>query len=103
MTLERCETCGEYKFTGHRCDPVYDVWSEDEDECDALQLRGQSHENAVENWAQRVDCESADYDIVAQRSEPTVFVRDQETGEIRKFRVTGESVPCYHATEITSD
>jgi len=55
--------------------------------------------DAAEQRAEQEDWSSAEYAIVAQRSEPVVVVRHPDGSE-RRFRVTGEAMPVYCATEL---
>ena len=54
----------------------------------------------AEHWAMLEDQESAEYSIVAQRSEPTVIVEDLITGERSRWLIEGESIPSYTASSI---
>ena len=53
--------------------------------------------DAAEQWGEDVDCDSAEYAIVAQRDEPVVTVEDLKTGERSHWQVEGESVAEYRA------
>lgn len=53
-------------------------------------------------YARWDDRESAEY-RVAKGDEITVLVKDLQTGEISKWRVTGETVPSYWAEQIGED
>ena len=89
------------------------VWREDETEEDAGEFAAKGEnwwdrsiptaEFAAEAWAEDDDSSSAEYSIVAQRDEPVVVVRDMKTGEITRWKVTGESVPQYSAKRLESE
>lgn len=74
------------------------VWSPDlgSTEDDAREIEAFDAESAAEKWADREDCESADYWIV--RGTPAkVCVREGD--KVRTFTVHGETVAAYHAYE----
>lgn len=77
--------------------PTFQVWSED-DPTSVSQIKSFDAEEAAEDWARAEDCVSAEYAIVAGREEPTVVVQDADN-VIRRFVVSGESVPHYMARE----
>jgi hypothetical protein len=54
-----------------------------------------SHEKAAEQWAEWSDSQG-DYDIIGG-ADVTVSVRLCNASEVRRFTVTGESVPRYYA------
>jgi hypothetical protein len=76
---------------------AYTVWCPDlgSTQDDGRQLTALSPENAAKDWAQREDCDSADYWIV-KGDGATVCVAD-ETGAVHTFRVTGEPCIDYYA------
>lgn len=77
------------------------VWCPDYDECehDAKQMSSADPATAAEEWAEREDWMSAEYQIVGGQDAPIVYVRSPD-GTVTRFRVTGESVPVYQAVEI---
>lgn len=92
---DRCGTCGEYDFTKrHKCDPCWLVLNADEpDEWTTIYARDAQH--AGEKWADREDCDSAEYSIVAG-TPATVFVKPEiGTDDPVLFVVRGEAVPVY--------
>lgn len=102
MSDGRCTTCGKWRGYSHRCPPAFLVWNAEEGltEEDATVIYAYDAELAAEEWAEEDDANSADYCIL-KGSEPTVFVKEQGSeAPPKKFRVTGEAVPQYHATEI---
>lgn len=80
----------------------FEVWSDDcgvpSDE--ALDFMAWNADDAAEKFADDYDVSTAEYNIVAQRLEPVVFVRDLRDGGVMKFKVTGEARPHYTATEV---
>jgi hypothetical protein len=77
------------------------VWDEDSgEEFGSCVVEALDHEDAAEAWAAREDAESAEYDIVAGRSEPVVCVQQHGTTEVRRFSVRGKAEPVYYASEM---
>lgn len=103
MAFTKCPICQEWDVGQHRCKPAFLVWCEEQGatEDDAETIHAHDAEDAAEKWADRDDRSSAEYLIVAQKWEPTVTVKDQRDGEMKRFIVTGEAVPSYSATEVT--
>ena len=102
---DRCPTCQEYAWLRrHKCAPVWLVFTEDrhEDWDEADKVYATDAEQAAEKWAERDDCDSAEYSIVAG-SDVAVQVRrlDEPDSDPVWWTVTGESVPQYHATKST--
>ena len=80
--------------------PAYMVWNESEsDEENARKIHAVDAEDAAERWADEYDS-AGDYTIVGG-SEENVSVRSPD-GKLTKFRVSGETVAKYSATEIES-
>jgi hypothetical protein len=79
--------------------PKFMVWSPDQGstEADAREIEAFDASSAAEEWADRDDCESAEYQIV-RGSNAKVCVRDGE--RVRTFDVSGETVALYAAREI---
>ena len=105
MSFRQCLKCGEYLYTSyHKCAPGWLVWQLDgEDENDGLTIYGIDEQDAAEKWADRTDC-YGDYWIV-QGGNPIVCVRraDADDAPIAYLAVEGETVPQYHAQEMTLD
>lgn len=79
----------------------YHVWRADETRDGHATFDALDHEHAAEEWAQQSDLDSAEYSIVAGRDEPIVCVAlATDKADIRRFRVRGEAVPSYSATEV---
>ena len=100
--MNRCPKCDEYIYESsilsHKCHPIFLVWESENDETDAREVRAFDEESAAEKWAEEDDCNSAEYDIISGNDvEVTVKAPD---GTIKKFKVSGESVPQYHADEV---
>ncbi len=95
-------SCGQYVWSRdrHRCPPAYRVWCPDrcEDEEDAGVVHAHGPEPAAETWAERDDAHSADYAIVGG-SPAIVHVRAPD-GTLTVWRVTGEVIPSYSASEV---
>ena len=99
-----CLHCQEFYSDSirHKCPPAFRVFTEElGQEGDGDEVYARSAEEAATKWAEAEDVNSAEYDIVAQRSEPVVTVVD-EAGNKRCFQVRGEAVPQYWATEIVA-
>jgi len=98
MSADWCETCGNFMLfpNSHKCPPIFMVNEPEYDE-EWYKIRARSFESAAEKWADKTDAEG-DYSIISG-NETEVIVRN-EAGEIKKFKVFGESVPEYTATEI---
>lgn len=105
MSFKQCLKCGEYLYTSyHKCLPAWLVWQLDgETVDDALTVRACDAEDAAEEWAERQDC-YGDYWIV-QGGNPIVCVQraDDEDALVEYLAVEGETVPQYHAREMTLD
>jgi hypothetical protein len=78
----------------------YQVWRDEETRDDARTVDGIDHEDAAEEWAQEEDWSSAEYSIVSQNDEPIVCVSLVDDDDVRRFKVRGEAVPSYSATEV---
>jgi len=76
--------------------PAFTVWKCGEDEERALTVHVPDAEEAACAWADAVDCANADYDIVAGRSAPDIYVRDA-AGNKTKWQVSGKAIPHYYA------
>ena len=76
----------------------YRVWSpsRDEEQGDAREIAAFDAQVAAADWAERDDCESADYTIVGGTPADVVVI-DVETGERTEWTVEGESIPHYTA------
>jgi hypothetical protein len=84
----------------NRC--KYKVWCPADGELkdrDAREIEEYDVESAAEEWADRDDCESAEYRIVGG-TPVEVMVRDLATGKLTRCEVNGESVPQYIARTI---
>jgi hypothetical protein len=103
MSFEQCRICGEYKYTDyHKCHPSWHVWQLDgETVDDALKIYGYDAQDVAEKWADRQDS-YGDYWIV-QGGNPIVCVQraDDEDAPIEYLAVEGETVPQYHAQQMT--
>lgn len=62
-------------------------------------LRAVSAEDAAEQWAAHDDQASAEHSI-AGGAASRVVVQNFDTGEITRWKVTGEYVPSYSAAKI---
>jgi hypothetical protein len=77
--------------------PLWLAWSPDysQTEDDALKIYAPSAREACEQWAEKSDSDSADYDIV-RGSQVRVHVRRFD-GDVHEFVVEGEQRPVYSA------
>lgn len=126
MKYVRCRVCDQYYFDDewHKCPPTFLVWCHDYDGDihNAVKIRAHDHEQAAEKWAEQDDS-YGDYTIIGG-SDATVFVArasqydevmeqlaqegeidDDDPSvppgvEVKKFLVSGESVPQYTAREL---
>lgn len=107
----RCPICKEWgfftgRFAEHRCPPAWECRLETEDEDDWRKVHARDAEDAAEKYAERYDCESAEYAIVRGRTEAIVLVRkpadleEEPSAEVERFAIEGESVPQYRAMKI---
>jgi hypothetical protein len=105
MSFRQCLDCGEYLYTNyHKCSPAWLVWQLDDPErFDVRTVYGIDAQEAAEKWADREDS-LGDYWIV-QGGNPIVCVQraDDDEAPIEYLAVEGESVPQYHAAEMTLD
>lgn len=96
----RCNACNRFGWMKtHVCPPAYMVWCEEngEVEPDAEPIRANDAEEAAKEWGEQDDSRG-DYDIV-RGNDATVRVRGPD-GTLTRWRITGESVPEYHAREL---
>ena len=105
MTAERCPTCGEWVFSKyHKCDPVWFVviveGEEQPADDDYREVRAVDEEEAAEKGAEEDDCNSADYEIMKGYGDYVAWVKAAADAKPKRFKVTGEAVPQYHAEEI---
>lgn len=78
---------------------TYLVWQPDAGEFDcARRIEAVDAEQAAETWAAIDDRDSADYTIVG--GDEAIVVVQAPDGTRTRWRVTGESVPSYSATEV---
>ena len=101
MSFNKCPICQKWDVGQHRCPPSFIVWCEDQGETeeDGITIYAYDHESAAEEFADQYDVETADYSIAAQKWEPTFTVKGLRDGGVKRFIVTGETVPSYSATE----
>ena len=101
--FERCRRCGEYSWSICDC-KRYELarkWQPTSKVADAdwREVYGRDPERIVERWAERYDAQG-DYTIVGG-SEADVWLRDED-GTLTEWTVRGETVPQYHANEVTT-
>lgn len=79
----------------------YKVWSPDHGsvEDDATEIEAADAEDAAKEWAERDDCNSADY-LIVRGNDALVHVRAPD-GSLHRFMVSGESVPVYRARALS--
>lgn len=83
--------------------PKYIVWCPDDGEerdSGARAIEACNVYAACEEWAERDDCESAEY-WLAHGNDKTVFAED-EGGKLHQIIVSGETVPSYSARLIVT-
>jgi hypothetical protein len=101
--MSRCEKCNEWVLSlkYHRCSPQWEVWCEDsqEDREDAKIFHAVSAKSAVEKWAEYDDSAYAGYSII-RGVDAIVYVAKHGGNIIKKYIVSGKSVPEYSAKEI---
>jgi hypothetical protein len=100
MSDSFCSSCGEYilyKAENHQCPPVWEVFIEDYDEDEGRKVMAWDEEEAAEKAVEQWDAESAEYACVGGDE---IKVTVKGNGELKKFIVTGEGVPRYHAIEV---
>lgn len=95
--LKWCTPCWTHHWDGAACLPTFEVRNAEFGEDDWEEVRAAAPEYAAETWADRSDSDG-DYGIISG-SEVTLDVRDAD-GVITKWKVTGEAVPQYTATEV---
>lgn len=102
---ERCPTCQKWVYGDerHRCQPKFIVWCKDRGEDsveDGSAYFAFDAECAAEEWAE--DFDAGDFTIIGGNSE-VVSVQNVQTGEVSRYRVSGETVAQYSAEELTQD
>ena len=107
MTAERCPTCAEWIFSKfHKCDPLWLVaiveGEEQPRDDDYSEVRAPDEEEAAEKSAEEEDdSNSAEYSIMQHYDGKYVaWVKAAADAKPKRFKVTGEAVPQYHAEEI---
>ena len=103
---EWCTACGGFLWSGkrHMCPPAWDVWCPERDgeRGDASPTHAYNAREAAQKWAERDDRDSCDYTIVGG-DVVIVHVAAVSGDDVRRFTVSGESVPQYHAEEVGGD
>lgn len=98
-----CAECCTYHAEGQHL-PVWLVWCEDYDEGidDAEEVRASDAKIAAERWAERSDCQSAEYSIIAGGDVTVCVVLEERKGlaDPVLYRVSGGSVPQYNAVFV---
>lgn len=97
--MARCLICNEYYYGAqHKCAPEWEYRSpQDGDEWYSVRAHGA--EIAATKAAESYDAD--DHPLLCNESLSVVLeLREKPNGAIRLFRVRGESVPQYYATEI---
>ena len=99
--MGRCEICGEFKYDGivHKCPPKWQTHIPDYNGVDEWDdIYAFSSEFAATKKAEEYD--DGDYGLLAN-NEIEIHVKDLN-GNILKYSCTGEAVPEYRATKISS-
>lgn len=99
-----CSTCGEWVYSKyHKCEPVWLVaiveGEEQPRDDDYSEVRAADEEEAAEKAAEEND-NSAEYSVLKGNGDYVAWVKAAADAKPRRFKVTGESVPQYHAEEI---
>lgn len=97
---DRCSNCKEIAWAPHNCKPRFEVRCEEEG-YEWKTIFANDFDFAAEAWAEDYDNDDSDY-FLAKGSCLTVEVKDSD-GVIKKFEVTGETVPKYHARDISNE
>jgi len=97
--MEICPTCKRphYGLPGlHRCPPAFRVWCPEmlDEEAEADTIYAHDHADAATQWMSRYDDEGY---VCHRNGHMVVLVRGPEDSEPKKYRITGEMVPEYHA------
>ncbi len=103
MSMIKCKICDEWigeNDNNHKCDPAWEVCSPDLGD-DWMDVYALDAEFAAEKWAERFDSDT-DYALLGGDEEIIIVRKKGETKET-SFRVSGEAVPKYTATEITEE
>lgn len=80
---------------------AYLVWCPERDQArdDARSVRAHGHAAAAATWAEWDDVESVEYSI-ARGNDVLVCVAAEDSAEIVRFRVSGETVAQYRAVAV---
>jgi len=94
----KCDQYNGYKPEFHKCPPLFEVLIKDyHGDDDGMQVNAYDAEEAAEKAIEDWDAEG-DYTCIGGE-EINVTVKSSD-GSVKKFVVTGESCPSYHATEV---
>lgn len=98
-----CPTCGKFMMypDSHRCPPKFIVWDPEDGEMAEVghEVRAADHESAAEEWADQTDCERSYCILNGNDVVVHVVLLGEPAETAKRFRVSGESVPQYHAEE----
>lgn len=105
MTAKSCLTCKEWVFSQyHTCQLLWlvaivegDEQPADDDYCE---VRAADEEEAAERGAEEDDSNSAEYSVLKGHGDYVAWVKAAADAKPKRYRVTGEAVPQYHAEEI---
>lgn len=105
MTAERCPKCAEWVFSKyHKCKPVWLVaiveGEEQPADDDYCEVRASDEAEAAEKGAEEDDSNSAEYSVLKGHGDYAAWVKAAADAKPKRFKVTGEAVPQYHAEEI---
>lgn len=99
MSFEKCRQCGEYGFTeSHRCPSAWLVRREHYDDDDAQTVYADDAGEAAEKYA---DKNFADWEYPT--SPIDIAVRSKTDEAWRRFEVSVEAVPEFHAHEVPEE
>lgn len=106
MTTKHCPTCNEWAPSKyHKCKPLWLAaiveGEEQPRDDDYSEVRASSEEEAAEKAAEEDDSNSAEYSILKHYDAQYVaWVKAATGAKPKRFKVTGETVPQYHAEEV---
>ncbi len=88
----------------YKCKPVWLVAIFEGDEQpaddDYSEVRTSDTEEAAEKAAEEDDSDSAEYSVLQGHGDYVAWVKAAADAKPKRFKVTGEAVPEYHAEEI---
>jgi hypothetical protein len=100
MSYDKCPTCKKYGWLDtHKCAPVWEVRIKGDEEWS--EQHGDDPEDAAADFAERLDHNSNEYEIVSRGGDEFEVRKPGET-EILSVRVYAQMVPTYTGHVVTS-